>query len=110
MSEVTDEIVDNSFMISAPLSASCGGGKPDFAVLVDHSTKQMPRRQFLVISAAVVAGVLLCGLDGSAKRVSPEDRLIHIPLHFFDAAEAAIVMAALEKGNPWIESEKLWVT
>jgi gluconate 2-dehydrogenase gamma chain len=104
MSEVKGEIVDESFMISAPLSVSREGVKPDFAVLGDHSTKQMPRRQFLVISAAVVAGVLLSGLDGSANRVSPEDRLIHIPLHFFDAAEAAIVMAAVSRIFPADES------
>ena len=33
MSEVKGEIVDESFMISAPLSASREGEKPDFAVL-----------------------------------------------------------------------------
>jgi gluconate 2-dehydrogenase gamma chain len=70
----------------------------------DHSRKQMPRRQFLVISAAVVGGVFLCGLDGSAQRVSQEDRLIHIPLHFFDSEEAAIVMAAASRIFPADES------
>jgi gluconate 2-dehydrogenase gamma chain len=96
--------VDEIFMTSALLSAKQEAGKPAFEVPCDHSLNQMPRRQFLVISAAVVGGVFLCGLDGSAQRVSPEDRIIHIPLHFFNPAEAATVMAATSRIFPADES------
>jgi gluconate 2-dehydrogenase gamma chain len=99
-----NEIVEENFATSRPLSADQDAGKPFFEVLGDRSPKQMQRRQFLVISAAVVGGVLLCGLDGNTHRVPPQDRLIHIPLHFFDAAEAAIVMAAASRIFPADES------
>jgi gluconate 2-dehydrogenase gamma chain len=99
-----NEIVEENFATSPPLAADQEAGKPVFEVLGDRSPKQMQRRQFLVISAAVVGGVLLCGLDGSTQRVSPQDRLIQIPLHFFDAAEAAIVMASASRIFPADES------
>jgi gluconate 2-dehydrogenase gamma chain len=99
-----NETVDEIFVTSAPLSANQEAEKTAFEVPCDHSSEQMHRRRFLVISAAVVGGVLLCGLDGSTQRVCSEDRLIHIPLHFFDAAEAATVMAAASRIFPADES------
>jgi gluconate 2-dehydrogenase gamma chain len=99
-----NEIVEENFVTSSPLSADQEAGKPAFEVPCDHSPEQMQRRQFLVISAAVVGGVLLCGLDGSSQGVSSQDRLVHIPLHFLDAAEAAIVMAAASRIFPADES------
>jgi gluconate 2-dehydrogenase gamma chain len=99
--ETVDEIVTTS---DARLSANPEAEKLAFEAPVDRSLKQMQRRQFLVISAAVMGGVLLCGLDGSTQRVSSEDRLIRIPLHFFDPAEAAIVMAAASRISPADES------
>jgi gluconate 2-dehydrogenase gamma chain len=95
-----NETVDEIFTTSAPLSANHEAGNFVSEAPCDHSSKQMQRRQFLVISAAAVGGVLLCGLDGSTQRVSSEDRPIHIPLHFFDPAEAAIVMAAASRIFP----------
>jgi gluconate 2-dehydrogenase gamma chain len=88
----------------APLSANQEAWKLASELAPDHLSKQMPRRQFLVISAAAVGGVLWCGLDGSAQRVSPENRIIHIPLHFFDPAEAAIVVATVSRIFPADES------
>jgi len=98
------ENVDDVFTTSAPLSVNQEGKKLAFETPCDHLAKQMDRRQFVVISAAVVGGVLLCGLDGSAQRVSAEDRIVHIPLHFFDPDEAATVMAAASRIFPADES------
>jgi gluconate 2-dehydrogenase gamma chain len=91
--------VDETFITPIQLCADERAGKQPW-VVPDHSPQQMHRRQFLVISAAVAGGVVLCGLDGSTQRVSPEDRIIHIPLHFFEPAEAAVVMAAVARIFP----------
>jgi gluconate 2-dehydrogenase gamma chain len=98
------ETVDDVFTTSAPWSVNKEAEKLAFETLCDDSAKQMHRRQFLLISAAVVGGVLLCGLDGSAQRVSPEDRIVRIPLHFFEPDEAATVMAAASRIFPADES------
>jgi hypothetical protein len=95
--------VDKTFVASAPLPGKGKAEKPAFEVPCDCWPQQMHRRQFLAISAAVAGGVL-CGLDGSTQRTSPEGRILHIPLHFFDAAEAAMVVAASSRIFPADES------
>jgi gluconate 2-dehydrogenase gamma chain len=54
----------------------------------------MKRRQFLVLSAASIGGVLVYSLDRTAFLVAAEDRAIRIPLRFFTQDEAMIVAAA----------------
>jgi len=54
----------------------------------------MKRRQFLVLSAASIGGVLVYSLDRTAFRLTAEDRPIRIPLRFFTQDEAMIVAAA----------------
>ena len=59
----------------------------------------MKRREFLVLSAASIGGVLVYSLDGSLNRrtvhaSSPsDDKSVHIPLRFFTQEEALVVAA-----------------
>jgi gluconate 2-dehydrogenase gamma chain len=69
----------------------------------------MRRRQFLVLSAASVGGVLVHSLDRTVSRVSAQDKSqpnekIRIPLRFFTASEALIVAAATARIFPSDES------
>jgi Gluconate 2-dehydrogenase subunit 3 len=101
---VKGETVDETVITPAHFSGTKNAEKRAFEVPHDPIPQQVHRRQFLVISAAVAGGVLLCGLDRSTQRVSPEDRTIQIPLHFFEPGEAAIVMAAASRIFPADES------
>lgn len=61
----------------------------------------MRRRQFLVLSAASIGGVLVYTLDQSLIRLSAQDdKSIRIPLRFFTQAEALIVAAACARIFP----------
>jgi gluconate 2-dehydrogenase gamma chain len=69
----------------------------------------MRRRQFLVLSAASVGGVLVYSLDRKVSRVSAQDKpasqqQIRIPLKFFTESEALIVAAAVSRIFPSDES------
>jgi gluconate 2-dehydrogenase gamma chain len=69
----------------------------------------MRRRQFLVLSAASVGGVLVYSLDRKVSRVSAQDKpaaqqQIKIPLKFFTESEALIVAAAVSRIFPSDES------
>lgn len=69
----------------------------------------MRRRQFLVLSAASVGGVLVYSLDRSVSRLfaqdkSSPDQKIQIPLQFFTESEALIVAAAAARIFPSDES------
>ena len=64
----------------------------------------MRRRQFLVLSAASVGGVLVYSLDRKVSRLSaqdkPTDTANSIPLRFFTEDEALIVAAAASRIFP----------
>jgi gluconate 2-dehydrogenase gamma chain len=61
----------------------------------------MRRRQFLVLSAASIGGVLVYSLDRQAVRLSAkENKAVRIPLRFFTQAEALIVAAAASRIFP----------
>src|SRR5579863_1304389 len=65
----------------------------------------MRRRQFLVLSAASVGGVLVYSLDRQVSRVSAQDKpatqqQIKIPLRFLTESEALIVAAAVSRIFP----------
>ncbi len=61
----------------------------------------MQRRQFLVLSAASIGGVLVYTLDRRAIRLSAqENKSVRIPLRFFSQAEALIVAAAAARIFP----------
>ena len=64
----------------------------------------MRRRQFLVLSAASVGGVLVYSLDRKVSRLSAQDESQsasdRIPLRFFTEAEALIVAAAASRIFP----------
>ncbi len=69
----------------------------------------MRRRQFLVLSAASVGGVLVYSLDRQVSRVAAQDKpaaaqKIRIPLRFFTESEALIVAAAVARIFPTDES------
>jgi len=69
----------------------------------------MRRRQFLVLSAASVGGVLVYSLDRKVSRVVAQDKpaaaqKIRIPLRFFTEGEALIVAAAVARIFPTDES------
>jgi gluconate 2-dehydrogenase gamma chain len=61
----------------------------------------MQRRQFLVLSAASIGGVLVYSLDRRAILLSAqENKSVRIPLRFFSQAEALIVAAAAARIFP----------
>jgi gluconate 2-dehydrogenase gamma chain len=61
----------------------------------------MRRRQFLVLSAASIGGVLVYSLDRSAVRLTAQDQKpIRIPLRFFSRSEAELVAAAAARILP----------
>ena len=61
----------------------------------------MRRREFLVLSAASIGGVLVYSLDRKAVRLSAQDdKTIRIPLRFFTRDEALIVAAAAARILP----------
>jgi gluconate 2-dehydrogenase gamma chain len=61
----------------------------------------MRRRQFLVLSAASIGGVLVYSLDRRGVRLSAqENKTIRIPLRFFSQAEALIIAAAASRIFP----------
>jgi gluconate 2-dehydrogenase gamma chain len=64
----------------------------------------MRRRQFLVLSAASIGGVLVYSLDRTAFRLTAEDGAIRIPLRFFTQDEAMIVAAASARIFPTDDS------
>jgi gluconate 2-dehydrogenase gamma chain len=68
----------------------------------------MQRREFLVLSAASVGGVLVYTLDRQMTRVSaqaaPSAQSIRVPLRFFTQAEALIVATAASRIFPSDES------
>ena len=63
--------------------------------------RRMRRRQFLVLSAASIGGVLVYALDRRAIRLSAEEnKAVRIPLRFFTQAEALVVAAAASRIFP----------
>src|SRR5450755_3849135 len=63
----------------------------------------MRRRQFLVLSAASIGGVLVYSLDRRVSRVFAQEKskqTIKIPLRFFTEEEALIVAAAASRIFP----------
>ncbi len=63
----------------------------------------MRRRQFLVLSAASVGGVLVYSLDRRASRLFAQEKsaqTLKIPLRFFTESEALIVAAAASRIFP----------
>ena len=60
----------------------------------------MRRRQFLVLSAASVGGILVYSLDRRAFRLAADDRAVRIPLRFFTQDEAMIVAAVSSRIFP----------
>jgi gluconate 2-dehydrogenase gamma chain len=67
----------------------------------------MKRRQFLVLSAASIGGVLVCSLDRKVSRLTAQDKsvkTVRIPLRFFSDTEALIIAAAAARIFPADES------
>jgi gluconate 2-dehydrogenase gamma chain len=67
----------------------------------------MRRRQFLVLSAASVGGVLVYSLDRRASRIFAQEKstqTLKIPLRFFTEEEALIVAAAAARIFPTDDS------
>ena len=61
----------------------------------------MKRRQFLVLSATSIGGVLVYSLDRKVSRLSAQDdKTVRIPLRFLTQAEANIVAAATSRIFP----------
>lgn len=70
----------------------------------DDYSRQMPRRSFLTISAALLGGVILYSPEEKAFCVASQNQVLHIPLRFFDATQARIVGAAVSRIFPNDES------
>jgi gluconate 2-dehydrogenase gamma chain len=67
----------------------------------------MRRRQFLILSAASIGGVLVYSLDRRVSRVFAQEKSsqsLKIPLRFFTASEALIVAAAASRIFPSVDS------
>jgi gluconate 2-dehydrogenase gamma chain len=67
----------------------------------------MRRRQFLLLSAASVGGVLVYSLDRRASRLFAQQKsspMLKIPLRFFTEAEALVVAAAASRIFPTDDS------
>src|SRR6266550_2838951 len=61
----------------------------------------MRRRQFLVLSATSIGGILVYTLDQRLTRLSAQDdKSVRIPLRFFTQAEALIIAAACARIFP----------
>jgi gluconate 2-dehydrogenase gamma chain len=64
------------------------------------SNIRIPRRNFLAISAAALGGIVVYSFEQSAFRLAAQDQLLHLPLRFFDSAQALIVGAAVSRIFP----------
>jgi gluconate 2-dehydrogenase gamma chain len=62
------------------------------------------RREFLILSAASIGGVLVYSLDRSVVRAAADDHTIRIPLRFFTQQEALVVGALASRIFPSDES------
>ncbi|HWW50378.1 MAG TPA: gluconate 2-dehydrogenase subunit 3 family protein [Verrucomicrobiae bacterium] len=60
----------------------------------------MKRREFLVLSAASIGGVLVYSLDRKVSRASADDHAMRIPLRFFTQDEALAVAALASRIFP----------
>jgi gluconate 2-dehydrogenase gamma chain len=74
--------------------------KPPAGAVCDK-LRGMRRRQFLVLSATSIGGVLVYSLDRKVSRLSAQDdKTVRIPLRFFTQAEANVVAAAASRIFP----------
>ena len=64
----------------------------------------MRRREFLTVPAASLGGTLLYTLAGQPMRLQAQQRDVKVPLRFFTAEEARVVVAACERIFPSDES------
>jgi gluconate 2-dehydrogenase gamma chain len=74
---------------------------------VPDAVPRMQRRQFLVLSAASIGGVLVYSLDRRVSRVFAQEKstqILKIPLRFFTEEEALIVAAAASRIIPTDDS------
>jgi gluconate 2-dehydrogenase gamma chain len=60
----------------------------------------MRRREFLVLPAKSMGGLLLYTLAGEPFRIHAQEGTVRVPLRFFTAAEAHVVQAAAERIFP----------
>src|SRR6266571_615245 len=64
----------------------------------------MRRRHFLTLSCATLGGVLVYSLDRKVSLLRPnesnKDKILRIPLRFFDEAESLLVAAAVSRIFP----------
>jgi gluconate 2-dehydrogenase gamma chain len=60
----------------------------------------MRRREFLTVPAAAIGGTLLYTLAGEPVRLQAQDGTVKLPLRFFTAEEARVVIAACSRIFP----------
>jgi gluconate 2-dehydrogenase gamma chain len=60
----------------------------------------MKRREFLTIPAGALGGTLLFTLAREPLRLEAQDGVVKVPLRFFTAAEALVIVAACERIFP----------
>lgn len=65
-----------------------------------HEKSGMRRREFLVLPAKSMGGLLLYTLAREPLRIQAQDGTVRVPLRFFTAAEARLVSAASERIFP----------
>ena len=78
--------------------------RPERAIDANGSAHRTPRRNFLAISAAALGGVVVYSSELRAFRVAAQHQALHIPLRFFDSAQALIVGAVVSRIFPTDES------
>lgn len=64
----------------------------------------MRRREFIEVSANTLSGLLICSLAGVPGMGSAREGKVRVPLRFFTAQEAKVIVAACERIFPADES------
>jgi gluconate 2-dehydrogenase gamma chain len=64
----------------------------------------MKRREFIELSASSLGGVLIYSLGGAPTVVGAQDGTVKVPLRFFTASEAKVIVAACERIFPATET------
>lgn len=64
----------------------------------------MKRREFLMVPAQSVGGLLLYTIGGAPLRLQAQEGMVRVPLRFFTAVEARVIQAACDRIIPSDES------
>ena len=80
------------------------GGRANRPLSQAAGSAGMKRRDFITLPAKAMGGVLLYTLAGEPVRVQAQQGTVRVPLRFFTAGEARVIVAACERIFPNDES------